>query len=367
MTQRFAYAALCAAALGSLGGQAPAQTVYPPPTEQSAQAAGLTPAQLDQLVAPVALYPDTLLAQVLVASTYPLDVVQADRWISQSGNASLDGAALVQAAAAQGWDASVQALLPFPQVLQLMDNDLSWTEKLGEAFLAQPQDVMNAVQRLRHRAQDAGTLKITPDQSVVNEGDAVTIASAAGPDAYVPSYNPQCVYGPGPVDGAVLGGVGNWAGGCGTAADNGILYDPVFLPYGFFPWGDIDWRNHRIHIDRERYALANSGREPDGDVWRHDPARRRGAAYRNPMNARRFAHFAPAPGQFHYYDAFTRDHMPGVRRADFVPRPVPAGRQSMPRGMRYGTPHGAMAMRAPVAARAAMAPAAGHAMSAGHR
>ena len=332
MIRRLLCATLCAAALAASASPAAAQNVYPPPANQpQAQAGALRPADLDQLVSPIALYPDTLLAQVLAASTYPLDVVQAHRWIAQPDNASLSGAAMQQAVAGQGWDASVQALIPFPQVLQLMDDHLNWTEQLGEAFLAQPQDVMNAVQRLRHRAQDAGTLKITPDQSVVNEGDAITIASAAGPDAYVPSYDPQCVYGPWPDGSVPPNGFAPWDSACDAAADDGILYNPVYVPYGFFLWGDIDWRNHRIRIDRQRYALANAGREADGDVWQHDPAQRHGAPYRNRVNARRFANHAPAPRQFQYYDAFGGSHMPGVQRVEFAPRRIVAGPHGMPR------------------------------------
>ena len=251
-------AAACAAALSLAPVPVLAQNIYPPPAVQQAQAATIGAPALDQLVSPVALYPDTLLAQILAASTYPLDIVQAHRWIAQPDNAALTGEALAQAVAAQGWDPSVQALVPFAQVLQLMDDHLNWTEQLGEAFLAQPQDVLSAVQRLRHRAQEAGSLKIAPDQSVVNEGDDITIASAAGPDAYVPSYDPQCVYGP---DGAAVpAGFDAAAEACGTASADALDYTPVYLPYGFFLWGAIDWGHHCIRIDRERYALAQPGR-----------------------------------------------------------------------------------------------------------
>ena len=117
----------------------------------------LTAGQLDSLVAPIALYPDPILSQVLVASTYPLEVVEAGRWLSQ--NSGLKGKQLADAAAKQSWDASVQALVLLPDVLQRLDQNVSWTSDLGNAFLADEQGVMNAVQRLRKRASDAGVLR----------------------------------------------------------------------------------------------------------------------------------------------------------------------------------------------------------------
>ena len=194
-------------------------------------------ARLDQLVAPVALYPDDVLAQIFVASGFPVQVVQADRWISQPDNATLTNGALAAAVAGQGWDASVQALIPFPQVLQVMDQHLDWTQQLGEEFIAHPQDVMNAVQRLRHRAQQAGTLQVSPEQSVVDEGGDVTISPTNGQEIYIPNYDPECVYGPwpypapGPVD------FGPWSGVCNAAGDTLAYGDGSYLPFGFFPVG----------------------------------------------------------------------------------------------------------------------------------
>src|SRR4029077_8292092 len=124
----------------------------------------LTPAQLDSLVAPIALYPDPILSQVLVASTYPLEIVEAGRWLSQNSN--LKGKQLTEAAAKQTWDASVQALVVLPDVLKRLDQDVGWTSDLGNAFLAQQQDVMDAVQRLRQKASAAGALQSTKEQTV---------------------------------------------------------------------------------------------------------------------------------------------------------------------------------------------------------
>src|ERR1035438_9412005 len=131
----------------------------PPPPDQT-----LSPDQLNDLVAPIALYPDPLLSQVLVATTYPLEVVQAYQWVQK--NPGMSGPAVTQAAQEQNWDASVQALVVFPDVLKRLNDDVAWTTNLGNAFLAQQQDVMDAVQRMRQKAQQAGKLKSTPQLNV---------------------------------------------------------------------------------------------------------------------------------------------------------------------------------------------------------
>jgi len=333
-------AAVAVAALNLGYASASAQTVFPPPGAPEAAQEAPGAASLDQLVSPVALYPDDLLAQVLAASTYPLEVVQAHRWISQPDNATLTNGALLSAVADQGWDPSVQALVPLPQVLALMDDHLDWTEQLGEAFLAQPQAVMDAVQRLRHRAEAAGTLKITPDQSVVNEGGDISVASDGGQNVYVPSYDPQCVYGAWPYPAAGPVDFGPWTGAC-DASDDDVDYDNgTYLPYGFFLWADVDWLHHRLRIDPTRYALAQPGREQFGDQWQHDPAHRRGAGYRNAWNERRFGPSLHAAPQYHYYAGFSGDR-PAVRMA------VQRGPQLQPAGERP-----AMRVGAPMAAHA---------------
>jgi hypothetical protein len=124
----------------------------------------LSPQQLDDLVAPIALYPDPLIAQILAASTYPLEIVQADRWLQS--NSSLQGTALTDAAQQQQWDPSVQALVPFPTVVAMMDRNIQWTTDLGNAFLAQQGDVVDAIQRQRQRAQAAGQLASNAQQTV---------------------------------------------------------------------------------------------------------------------------------------------------------------------------------------------------------
>ena len=141
-----------------------AQQPVPPAQNAPPPAQALSPEQLDTLLAPIALYPDSLLSQVLVASTYPLEVVEAAQWLAQNRN--LQGQQLVDAARQQNWDASIQALVVFPDVLNRLNSDIQWTTDLGNAFLAQQADVMNAVQRLRARAQAAGRLGSNPQQTV---------------------------------------------------------------------------------------------------------------------------------------------------------------------------------------------------------
>ena len=177
-------------------GTAPAQPPSSAPSPAPDQPA-LKPAELDALVAPIALYPDPLLANVLMASTYPLEVVRAERWVNQNKN--LKGDALKAAAEKQAWDASVKALVAAPSVLQMMSERLDWTQKLGEAFLAQEQDVMDAVQRMRARAYDRKKLVTTKEQvvSVKEEQNrqVISIEPAVPDTLYVPYYEPQVVYG----------------------------------------------------------------------------------------------------------------------------------------------------------------------------
>ncbi|MCU0554554.1 MAG: DUF3300 domain-containing protein, partial [Syntrophales bacterium] len=160
---------------------------------QDAPAKTFKQEELDQLLAPIALYPDELLTQILMASTYPLEVVQAERWAKQ--NKSLKGDALKSALDKQPWDASVKALVPFPDVLSMMSEKLEWTQKLGDAVLAQQKDVLDTVQKLRKKAAEAGNLKSSKEQAVKKEGDIIIIEAANPQVVYVPAYNPTVVYG----------------------------------------------------------------------------------------------------------------------------------------------------------------------------
>jgi hypothetical protein len=166
--------------------------------------------ELDQMLAPIALYPDSLLAQVLVAATYPEQVVEADRWVK--ANKDLSGDQLNAALDKMDWDLSVKALAPFPQVLAMMDEHLDWTTKLGEAFLAQQSEVMASVQGMRQKAYAQGNLRTTEQQKVIAEGQDIEIEPANPDVVYVPYYDPMTVY-------------GDW-------------WWPGYLPYAFFPfWG----------------------------------------------------------------------------------------------------------------------------------
>ncbi len=231
---------------GTLCPPLPAQTEPAPVVSQS-------PEQLQQLVAPIALYPDELVAQILAAATYPPDVVEADRWLQQNSN--LKGQELAGAVDKQSWDSSVKALTQFPSVLANMDKNLSWTSSLGEAFVKQPQQVMDAVQTMRRRAQDAGNLKTTPQQAVKTEGHTIVIEPAESSVVYIPEYDPWLVYGAAL---AVWPGWYSYPGlylaGPGFAF--GLGFDIGF--FGGFGWGwhhwGFDWRHRDMLFDHSRYV-----------------------------------------------------------------------------------------------------------------
>jgi hypothetical protein len=241
--------AICAQALFA---QEDAQAPQAPPHAQQ------TPDQLQQLVAPIALYPDSLVAQILAASTFPEQVVEADRWMQ--AHPDLTGDALGQAVDPQSWDPSVKALTAFPSVLGNMDKNLSWTSSLGDAYYNQQQDVMQAVQVMRERAQAAGNLQSTSQQTVSDQDSAITIQPTNTEVVYVPAYDPWLVYGdplvawPGwyPYPGI-------WFGG--PYLDFGIGFDIGFV--GAFGWGwgqwGFDWRNRYPIYNRDRYySRSNS-------------------------------------------------------------------------------------------------------------
>src|SRR5436190_15132616 len=192
-------ATLCALLLvpGDVLAYTPQQS-SPPASSQSAAPAKIPPEQLDSLLAPIALYPDPLLAQVLAASTYPLEIILLHRWLEKNKN--LKDKELADAVAKQPWDPSVQALAALPELVKRLGDDIQWTADLGNAFLAQQADVMEAVQRMRKKAQDKGTLNATEQQKVetrVVENKSVIVIEQANPQVvYVPSYDPVVVYGP---------------------------------------------------------------------------------------------------------------------------------------------------------------------------
>ena len=221
----------------------------PAPEQQYPQQ---TPEELQQLVAPIALYPDSLVAQILAASAFPEQVVEADRWVQ--ANPDLKGDALGQAVDQQPWDPSVKALTAFPSVLGNMDKNLSWTSSLGDAYYNQQQDVMDAVQVMRQRAQEAGNLKTTPQQTVTAQGSTIIIAPAEPDVVYVPAYDPWLVYG-GPIV-AWPGWYpypGIWYGG--PYLSFGVGFGIGFFGgygWGWHHWGS-DWHNHVVIYNHNRY------------------------------------------------------------------------------------------------------------------
>lgn len=288
--------------------QTPAE---PPAAAPDTQQAGplLSAEELDNLVAPVALYPDQLLSQVLAASTYPLEIAEAKQWLDQNRN--LQGSELMDAARQQNWDPSVQALVAFPDALSLLANDIRWTSDLGNAFLAQQNDVMAAVQRMRARARDNGKLTTTPQQTVrvetQNGQTAIEIVPASPQVIYVPIYSPAYVWGP-PIWGAYpdlwypagfgfgfgwgpgiyinaffpsWGGWGGWGWGCGWFG-RGVYVNTVFFHrYGYRGWYGGGYRYGYGHGGGYRFGGPRT-------AWMHNPVHRLGAPYASRAVANRF-------------------------------------------------------------------------------
>lgn len=257
--------------------------------------------QVEQLVAPVALYPDQLLSQILMASTYPADVVDAAKWVKANPNQK--GEEAVRAVENQSWDPSVKSLVAFPQVMEMMSSKPDWVQNLGDAFLASSKDVLDAVQRLRQRAQAAGNLKSTEQQKVVVEpATQVVQIEPTDPEViYVPSYNPTVVYGPWPYP----------------------AYPPYYYPpppyYGYPPgygsgallgftagiiaggalWGDCDWNNGDIDIDVDHHNEFNRNNkiERGDNKFQHRAENRRGTPYRDQKSRDRFGKDVPGASQ----------------------------------------------------------------------
>jgi hypothetical protein len=243
---------------------------------QGTQSAPIQPAQLtsehlQQLAAPIALYPDELVAQVLAASTYPAEIVEANRWLQQ--NSSLKGAQLASAVDKQPWDPSVKALIEFPSVLANMDKNLSWTSALGDAYFNDQQDVMNAIQALRKRAEDAGTLKTTTQQNVTTQGQTIIIEPVNPGVVYLPAYDPWIVYGA-PL--AVYPGyiAGPWIGA--PFISFGVGYPIWGFNWGWPAWG-FDWDDRFVVFDHRRFVSRShtfihhgDGFRPGGGFRGHD-------------------------------------------------------------------------------------------------
>lgn len=232
--------------------------------------------ELVQMLAPIALYPDSLIAQMLMAATYPLEIVEAERW--RRDNEELQGDALADALRDKDWDPSIKSLCYFPDVLFAMSDKLDQTRRLGDAFLVQEQEVMDTIQELRRRAREQGNLRSTGEQKVIVEQEIVRIEPASSRIVYVPVYDPYYVYGPWWYPAyppyywyypsyPFVGGIS-------------ISFGPrIFLGAGLFSWVWFDWHVHRIHIDVPRtYYFHRYPARPSYDryYWRHEPSHRRG-------------------------------------------------------------------------------------------
>ena len=253
--------------------------------QDSAQPAPFKKEEIEQLVAPVALYPDPLVAQVLMASTYPLDVVSAARWVK--ANPNLKDAALEDAMQKQTWDPSVKSLTAFPHVLAMMNDRLDMTQKLGDAFLGQQKEVVDAIQQLRSRAQAAGNLKSGQEQTITSgqEGGAtiIRIEPTQPNTVYVPTYNPTVVYGPWPY--------------------------PLYPPYYYYPpgyaagaalfaftaavivgnalWGNVNWGRGDVNVNVNQYNNFNRTNIQNAN-WQHNAENRKGVPYRDQASQQKY-------------------------------------------------------------------------------
>jgi len=267
----------------------------PPPqrtaAEVSAQSGQTTPSgktfsqqDMDELMAPIALYPDALLSQVLMASTYPLEVVEAARW--QKANSTLKDKALEDALEKQSWDPSVKSLATVPQVLTMMNEKLEWTTKLGDAFLAQQEDLLKTTQALRKKADEAGNLKTSKEQVVKKETEnsvqVIKIEQPSPEVVYVPTYNPATVYGswwysyPPPYYYYPPG----YAYGAGLAFATGVVVGAAI-------WGGIGWGNNNVNINVNKYNNFNKTNISNGN-FNHNAEHRKGAAYRDQGTAQKY-------------------------------------------------------------------------------
>ena len=244
--------------------------------------------ELDQLLAPIALHPDNVLTQLLIASTYPLEVVQADRWVKQ--NKGLKGDALKAALEKQPWDNSVKSLAPFPDVLTMMSEKLDWTQKLGDAFLAQQKDVMDTVQKLRGKAAETGNLKSTSEQEVKKEADVIIIQSSNPQVVYVPTYNPTVVYGTWPYPAYPPYPVYAYPPGAALFTFSmGVAVGAAWHGGGYH----TDWHGGSINIDSDvninRPEQRPSGGGTRGEQWKHNPEHRQGVPYSDTATRDRYS------------------------------------------------------------------------------
>src|SRR4029453_300548 len=273
--------------------QAQSQVMNTTTASDTEEAPKLPSGELDSLVAPIALYPDQLLAQTLAASTYPLEIIQLQQWMDRNKN--LQGQALATAVAKQPWDPSIQSLVEFPDVVQRMSGNIQWTTDLGNAFLAQQSDVMDAVQRMRAKAQGTGNLKTSAQSVVKNEtvprGKQVIEIQQANPDVvYVPSYDPTVVYGAAPpaypyypytYPGYVPGTALAWGAGIALGA----------AAWGAWGgnWGNCDWNGGNVNINNNNnFNPKKNFNRQQGGKFQHNPQHRGNAPYGNRQTANKY-------------------------------------------------------------------------------
>lgn len=319
--------------------------------------------ELDQMLAPIALYPDSLLIQILMAATYPLEIVQADRWLNQNPN--LKGDRLAAALDQKYWDPSVKSLVNFPPVLAMMSDKLEWTQNIGDAFLGQKDQVMATIQDLRAKAYAQGNLKSTTEQRVVVQEKVIVIEPASPSVVYIPAYNPTVVY-------------GSW-------------WYPSYPPYYYYPpgyavasasivsfgvgvafgvawgyaWGGVNWTSNQVYVNPAQnvtvnnvyvnrnvtqnvanvnvnrtfnQANINAGQGPG--EWRHDPTHRKGVAYKDPAVRQQFGQ-AGTPGaearkNFRGFDQTGQDRMTDLQGKRTTGRDL-SGPGQQTSGQRKGT------------------------------
>ena len=264
MSGRFLRLAVCCLVLhASLRGPAWGQQAPKPDAAQANETAqAFNTEQIDALLAPIALYPDNLLTQILMAATFPLQVVAAGRWLEDSAHKDLKGDALAKALEAQDWDPSVKSLVPFPQVLTMMNANLDWMQQLGYAVADQQAAVLDSVQRLRRQAQSNGSLQSSPQQVVRTQDQSIIIEPAKPDVVYVPSYNPTVVYGTWPYPSYPPVYLPPPAGYvAGTALVSGLAFGAgVAITAGLWGWARPAWGSGNVNVNVNRYNSINANR-----------------------------------------------------------------------------------------------------------
>ena len=281
-----------------------AQETATQPALPGEQAPKIPNDQLDSLVAPIALYPDPLLSQTLVASTYPLEIVQLQQWLGK--NEDLKGKALADAVEKQPWDPSIQSMAIVPDVVKQLGDNIAWTSQLGDAFLSQESDVMDAVQRMRTKAEGAGTLKTSEQQTVETqqvEGKSVVVIQPSNPDVvYVPSYNPTVVYGQPayPYPSMYYPPVGAYVAGAALSFGVGVAVGSI---WGNGGWGyGCGWGNNNVNVNvNNKYVNHYNKNNVNNKIgnnsnWQHNPQHRGGAPYPNRQTANKYGGASNRPG-----------------------------------------------------------------------